>query len=186
MCIENLIKEIEDPKSIYYEAVDNILTYNVSKEMRYCLMSEVYLAILEKGEEEINIMLEAGWFKYWFIRVLMNQVKSSSSPYYKNCIKTIASVELEPYMEYKYNNIYDYNDTEYFDDMKESVKNARDLIKCNWFDAEVFRMYYDEKMSFRDIERETGIDHVLAWNSINKNKKKLKEAALKIFNKKWN
>jgi hypothetical protein len=47
------------------------------------LISELSIGFLE-NEQKVNDVIEAGWFKYYFIRSCVNQIKSSTSGFHKN------------------------------------------------------------------------------------------------------
>jgi hypothetical protein len=55
------------------------------------------------------------------------------------------------------------------------IEDALDNIKTTWFDCEIFREYFVNDKSYRQIEADYGIDHVLAWVSVKRTKNKIKE-----------
>jgi hypothetical protein len=81
--INKILTEIATPGSIYDEIIENILQPRL--HLKPELISELAISFLEnkiKVEEVIN----KGYFLYYFIRAVSNNVKSNTSPFYKNIL----------------------------------------------------------------------------------------------------
>jgi len=171
MSLNDILKEICTKDSIYDQIIDNILGRN--SHLKRELISEISLSYLE-NKEKIEDIYAQGYFKYFFIRTLTNQVHSNTSPFYKNVISTGLDI---------INNDYDV-----IDDSEETIENKIDFenkldlinqaykdIKKNWFEATIWEDYYKNNKTHRQIEADWSIDHVLSWHTVNKMRKKIKD-----------
>jgi hypothetical protein len=171
MTINRIIEEIADPKSIYSEIIDNILYPRL--HLKRELLSEISISYLENANKIEEIWKE-GYFKYYFIKTVTNQVVSNTSPFYKNVIGT--TYELN-------NTIYDKEDDSQtniedkirFEEKIDVVNKAYSNIKKNWFTGTIWEEYFINDLTYRAIEDKWGIDHVLCWHEIKKMKSKIKE-----------
>lgn len=180
--VNDILEQIAQTGSIYDEIIDNILTSN--KDLKGCLLSEIYLYILE-NQDKVQDVIDKKYFKYWFVRVIQNQVKSSTSPFYTNCRQTTNHKFGTDAFQME---LYDEADTGldealYKEELFAALEQARTEVLTTWFDSEVFRFYYDDDMTYRAIEAEYGIDHCLAYVSVKKSRNMLKKRAHKILNK---
>jgi len=69
-------------------------------------------------------------------------------------------------------------------DIEEKIENEMRLewiegtltkIKIGWFGSEMFRLYFKEGLTYRQIEKEYGINFLTAFNEVKKIKEKLKK-----------
>lgn len=169
MHLDKILQEICTKGSIYDEILDNILGRNIHLKME--LISEISLSYLE-NKEKIEEIYAQGYFKYFFIRTITNQVHSNTSPFYKNVIATsLDSIN---------------NDYDIIDESEETIQNKIEFekklelvdktykdIKKTWFDDTIWIDYYKNNKTHRQIEKDWGIDHVLSWHTINKLRKKI-------------
>ena len=178
--IDNILKQIATEGSIYDEIMDNILssTRNYTLDKKSELISEIAISMLS-NQANVLKQYESNTFKYWFIRVVSNQVKSTTSPFYKNARETITSKFGTEDFNF---NMYDEEEDDSIEQLQlienrmKLIQQVRKEINCTWFEAEVFKLYYDEGYTYRRIEEEFGIDHCLAWNSVKKVRERLKKA----------
>lgn len=180
MTINKLIEEIASGGTIYNDIIDNILTPN--HHLKNELLSELTIAFYD-NEERVLDAYENGYFKYYFIRTVKNQIQSSTSSFHKNCRQTVTT-KLAPKMDdilhYKITNANDIEHLEDIERMNKDINNARKVIKSSWYEAHLATLYYDEGYTYRQIEAEYGIDHVSAYQTVTKYKNKL----IKEINKK--
>lgn len=171
-----MIKEIMKEDSIYQQVMDNILYPNL--DLKPALISEITLYMLE-NKEKVDKVINEGYFKYWFIRTVTNQVKSSTSPFHKNVRETISSSLSTEDTQKLFDSIIEEENIDIEDKLENEklygkIEKARNKINCTWFESEMFRLYYDKGYTYRQIEKEFNIDHVLAFHSVTKLRKELK------------
>lgn len=61
----------------------------------------------------------------------------------------------------------------YKDKLKASIDNALD--KFNYYEREVFLLYYESNLTYNELAQETGIPKISIFNTVRKVKTKLKE-----------
>jgi hypothetical protein len=172
MNINIILKDICDTDSIYNEIMDNILCPKFC-HLKGELISEIAISYLERPKKIEKIWAD-GYGKYFFIRTVINNVRSNTSPFYKNCIKT----DYELIDGYDYDMIDDSIDVIQNKIEKESkidaINKAYSSIKKGWFDETVWNDYYKHNKTFRQIEEDWAIDHCLAFHTVNNIRKKIK------------
>ncbi len=155
----------------------DILITNLGNDrhLKGALISELAMIIISQSDKVIKAV-EEGWFKYWLVNVIKKQVRSSTSPFHKdNRLTGIGKAETFEINEEIIEMTED-NDLEYKKIKEEEynlLNQCREKLKVSFFDAEVFKLYFDEGLTYRQIEAEYNIDHCLAWHSVKKTKKKL-------------
>ena len=103
---------------------------------------------------------------FYVIRIMLNQFHSKTSRYY-----------------YKYRKYYEFHttttieaitadNTEYTIKDKELVEERLDWVEdklkdCYWFDAECFKIYYNEEHSLNSMSRATKINRNTLFKAIN-------------------
>lgn len=183
--IENISIEIFKSGSIYSDIIDNILGYN--SNLKQPMLSEIGMYICEH-KRKIAKIIDENYFKYWFINFVRIQAIKKNASLYKNERMTI----IKKFGTEDFNfDLYDSNEDnsdlqekKEFEEKWELIKETREEVKVSWFDAEMFRLYYDENKTYRAIEKEYNIDHVLAFNSVKKVREKLKKHIKQKQNKK--
>lgn len=167
--INEIIEEIVKKGSIYDDIMDKFLHMAHKHHLKPELISEICLSFLQ-NPEKIERVYHQGGLRWYFIRTVQNQVNSSTSPFYK-ATHLIDNIPVE--------NVPSVLDTQIDEKMEieamyEQIEEALDELKVPWFDSEIFKLYYIEGKSYRQIEREHDIDHCLAWNSVKKTKRLIK------------
>jgi len=173
--IEQVTREVFKPGSIYDEIIDNILSYNV--HLKNPLLSEIGMYICE-NKKKIAKMVDEKYFKYWFINFVRIQATKRNASLYANERLTISKqfgTEEFDFNMYEKEEDDDITIKELLEERWDMLKVAREEVKVSWFDAEMFRLYYDEKKTYRAIEEEYNINHVLVFNSVKKVREKLKK-----------
>lgn len=167
MNINEILTQTFTVGSIYDEILNNILKHKV--HLKPELISELSISFLN-NPEKIEKVFNDGWWKYYFIRSVTNQVNSSTSPFYKvtmlldhspveNLTTPVTGIEDKLIKEHQFN----------------QIEEAMDSINVTWFDSQIFAEYYVEGKSHRTIEKEFQVDHCLSWNSVNKTRNKIRE-----------
>jgi hypothetical protein len=159
--LNNILKEIATPSSIYYEIMMNIITpnYHLIPE----LISEISIGFLT-NQKSVNKSIEEGWFKYYFIRTCTNQIKSSTSGFHKNTrIKDFQFIDnLE---------IIDDNEIELKEDKEEKFKLIDKIyttIPKTYFQEYLWHEYFLKGKTHRQIGKENDISHCLSFHEIKK------------------
>jgi hypothetical protein len=174
MNINTILTDITKPKGIYDEIMDNILCPKFC-HLKAELISEIAISYLERPKK-IEKIWKDGYGKYFFIRTVINNVRSNTSPFYKNCVKT----DYELIDGFDYDMIDDSDNTINHKEEKEiklnQINEAYLEIKKDWFKATIWNEYYINNKTFRQIEEDWDIDHVLAWHTINNMRKEIKNS----------
>jgi uncharacterized protein YfaT (DUF1175 family) len=174
MTINNIITQIATKGSIYDEIIDNIITTN--QQLKPALISEVAIAYLENAKK-IEEVYKQGYFKYYFIMTVKNQVHSSTSPLWKNVRCTSPSTQyLAPEAIDDTEDIIKY--LEILEYQNEQIQQARRNTKMTYFESEMIRNYYDLNKSYRQIGSEYGIDFTLVFKVV----KEVKQRMIKYIN----
>jgi hypothetical protein len=124
-----------------------------------------------ENEEKVNDVIAAGWFKYYFIRSCVNQIKSSTSGFHKNTrIKEFQYIE----------------NIEIVDDSDIEVKQIKEekyliidriytTIPKTYFQEYLWHEYFLKGKTHRQIGKENNISHCLSFHEI----KKIKDEIIK-------
>ena len=147
--------------------------YNKLKDVAYNitngnedLLSFVIEELYKCDTDRINEIIENKKMTFYVIRIMLNQFHSKTSRYY-----------------YKYRKYYEFHttttieaitadNTEYTIKDKELVEERLDWIEdklkdCYWFDAECFKIYYNEEHSLNSMSRATKINRNTLFKAIN-------------------
>lgn len=167
--LNEFLESLFDKNGEYYQIMLNI-TQN--EEIIPELISEISISYLE-NRENIENVIQQGYIKYFFIRTILNQLKSTTSPYHKNCrIKDkLQSLNLS---------VIDENSIEE-KELKElqylQIDYAYSRVPKTYFQTYIFQEYFDKKKTFREIAKDMGISHSLVFINL---KKILEEMKSKI------
>ena len=169
MKINDILIEITTKGSIYDEIMNNLLSPRF--ELKPELISEISLSFLE-NKEKIEKVYEMGYFKYYFINTIKNQVHSNTSPFHKN-------IRIK---DYDY--IQDCVDIPSDDDIQDKIQFEERLDKVNqiykitnksWFEDRMWEEYFVNGKTYRQIEKEYGLDHCLVFHNVKKVKQKIQK-----------
>jgi hypothetical protein len=167
--IRDLLKEITKPNSIYDEIIDNIIRPNF--HLKPALISELAISFLE-NEIKVNEVIKKGYFLYYFIRAVKNNVHSNTSPFYKNTV-------IRDSIYYDNIDLIDDSDIEYKSEQEIKyiqIDRAYVSIPKNYFQEFVWHEYYSKGKTYRQIanENENVFSHCLVFHEIKKIKDQLK------------
>lgn len=169
MKINDILIEITTKGSIYDEIMNNLLSPRF--ELKPELISELSISFLE-NKDKIEKVYEMGYFKYYFINSVKNQVHSNTSPFHKN-------IRIK---DYDY--IQDYTDLPNDDDIQEKIQFEERLDLVNeiykstsktWFEDRMWEEYFVNGKTYRQIEKEYGLDHCLVFHNVKKVKQKIQK-----------
>lgn len=159
--LDTLLTLITTPGTEYDEILNNILGYqHIDKKNE--LISEISISYLE-NREKMNDIIQKGYFKYYFITTVKNQVKSSTSSFYKN----VRIRDFDNHEEFE--DIKDDWDFQYKQEQEEKWEVTNDIrkkTKMTYFESEMIRLYYDENMTYREIAEEYELNHTLIFQTV--------------------
>lgn len=147
------------------------------------LLQETIMALINSDQEKINRIIEDKKLTFYIIRILINQYHSKTSPYYmkyKRYYSLLHKVE-KKVKENRISDIYIYNRSPLNKEELKKLQQREDrlnwieekLIGLNWFDVQVFKIYYKEKYSLNTMARATRINRSTLGKSIRIVKKHL-------------
>lgn len=167
MDINEILIEITTKGSVYDEIINNLLTPRV--DLKPELISELSISFLE-NKKKIEEVYELGYFKYYFINAVKNQVHSNTSSFHKN----IRIQDYEFYEEFL--DIKDDDDLDMkilFEEKLDKVNEVYKGVKKSWFEDKMWEEYFINNKTYREIEREYGLDHCLVFHNVKKVKDKI-------------
>lgn len=156
--------------TIYDEIIDQIIQPNYHQKPE--LISELAISFLT-NEEKVNKALQQNYFQYYFINAVKNQVHSSTSSFHKNCRKTSCQGVESSWLEIE----DDTSDLEYKqlnEEQNDALNEALDGTSATYFEADIFKMYYVEDLTYRGIEKKCGVDSSLAFATVKKVRDRIK------------
>lgn len=170
-----IITECATDGTIYDEILDKFFPDSVSD--KHELLSILTISF-HRNMEKVVRAYEEGWFKYFFASAVKNQVCSSTSRFHADVRLTIAE-KFEPKRDdIVYNtksSVVDVEDLELVEERLKLLRECKSDVVNSWYEGEMVRLYFDEGMTFRDIEAAYDIDHVSVYLTIRGYKDKLKE-----------
>ena len=139
------------------------------------MISEIAVSYLE-NREKINLIISQGWFLYYFIRTIKNQIASQTSPFHKNC-RIKENLPIDNLI------IIDDDDLEQKKEIEELYKlidRTYTKIPKTFFQEFIWHEYFTLNKTHRQIGLENNISHVLSFHEI----KKIKDTIKKNIKKK--
>ena len=169
MTINNILIEITTKGSIYDEIIDNIIQPRF--DLKPELISEIAISFLE-NKIKVEEAIEKGYFKYYFINTVRNQIHSNTSSFHKN----IRIQDNEYFENYGYlEDDTTIEDKIEFEERLELINQIYKDTKKTWFENQMFEEYFIKNKTYREIGKEYGINHCLIFHNV----KKMKEQILK-------
>jgi hypothetical protein len=139
------------------------------------LKSEVISVVCEWPEEKIIGLSERKELEFYVVRVILNQVKSRTSPFAKKYRQRTEELSGHEVVDY-----HDLNERALKEELEDIAMNEID--KLYWYDAELIRLYL-KLGNFRAIEKNTQIPFISCYKNIQKSLKILKRKATEGINK---
>lgn len=166
--IRQKLTEIADPNSIYQEIIQNIIKprYDLIPE----LISELSISFLE-NEDKLNQVIKDGYFLYYFIRAVKNNVHSNTSPFHKN-------TRIQENLYYDNLEVIDEDDIQQKIEMEEKylkIDKAYTKIPKTHFQEFCFHEYFTKDKTYREIGEEIGVSHCLVFHEVKKIKQQIIE-----------
>lgn len=163
--------------------------------LRDDLRSEVILILCEKDEQEIISIYQSGGLKYYTVRIILNLIQSSTSPFYKKF--RIQSLDLSVLRDQtSYDIASELSDSTVVDNKELSKFSLRYSIggvyhdetsdrqhleglaldaidTLYWYDKEIIKLYL-KLGTYRAVEDETGIPWESVYKTVQKACQKIK------------
>jgi len=158
--INNILIEITTKGSIYDEIIDNLITPRF--DLKPELISEIAISFLE-NKVKVEEAYKKNYFKYYFINTVKNQVHSNTSSFHKN-IRIKDNEYFENYMNIEDN--VTINDKIEFEERLTKIERLYKETKKSWFENQMFEEYFIKDKTYREIEKEYGIDHVSVFHHV--------------------
>ncbi len=155
--ITQILEEIADVNSEWSAIMDNIISPNY--EMKPELLSEVAMHIYN-NRANVKKALDGGWFRFFFISMCSQQIKSSRSSFHINCRQTLDSRHNHNFDKICQEMESGFSIREH-EEIKQEQSRKTQLIKlamdkaapnCEWVECEMARLHLIEGLSFRKIE----------------------------------
>jgi len=160
-------------ESAHYHNIMN--NYLGSKNLKAELFSEIYInwAKNPKKIEDLFNRSEREFGGYFNITV-RNNVVSSTSPFYKNCIKTQDDV----YDAFGYIDIEEEDEIELKIEKEIKLANIKRAIlkaKLTWFEHQIFLEYYTNKVSYSQIAKKYDLNKSYLYKLLRDIREKIKK-----------
>jgi hypothetical protein len=169
--VDKVLIEIATKGSIYDEIIDNIIQPNFNLKPE--LISELAISFLE-NQKKVGEVIKQGYFLYYFIRAVKNNVHSNTSPFYKNTV-----IKDTMY----YDNIEIVDDEDQIDNKMDDeekyilIDKFYTKIPKTYIQEFFWQEYYSKGKTYRQIanENENVFSHCLVFHEVTKIKKILKQ-----------
>lgn len=139
------------------------------------LKSEVMAIVCEWEESKIIGLSQRNELEFYVVRVILNQIKSKTSPFAKKFRQTHGELTGQEPADHQ-----DFNERKLREEMQDIA--IEQIDKLYWYDAEMIRLYL-KLGNFRAIEEHTGIPFISCYKNIRKSLAILKGKALEGINK---
>ena len=138
------------------------------------LVQEVFLQLLTMNHHKLLIILDGGKIKTYICKIMMVKYYSNKSQFHKKYVRynnlKIRPVNNDSFIEKMIN-----EQSEYQDGILEMEHKISQCLKTmDVYDAKVFNLYYETGLSFKKLEKETGISQRSLRNTITKVKEQIK------------
>ena len=139
-------------------------------ELREDLKHEIFLILCELPEEKFN---EVKDFRHFLVRIIINQVQSVNSPFYKKYRKIKMVELLNDNSKYQTDHpIEEINDIVQREEIARQCDKA--ISSLHWYDEKIMREYI-EIGSLRGVALSTGIPFTSVAGTVRKARKQIKK-----------
>jgi len=154
--------------SEYYQIMLNITN---NTEIIPELISEISVSYLS-NKEKVDEIIQAGWIKYFFIRTVLNQIKSSTSPLYKyRHIKNNEFIESFSELLIEEDII---EEKKQIEERYLQIDRAYVRVKKTYFEEYIYQEYFKKGKTYREIGKEMGVSHSLVYVNLKQTLQKIK------------
>jgi DNA-directed RNA polymerase specialized sigma24 family protein len=154
---QNYTKLLASAKNISYNN-------DLSHELLHYSLEQLLL------KPNIHDIINSGGAEFYIIRIMLNQWRSTTSPFYRIYRKNECQIDLDSYLSR--NDVADEPESD-SQDRTDEIKS--ELCNLPWYERKLFELYSEEGYTISSLARETGIPRTSLSLSINRVKKHLKE-----------
>ena len=144
------------------------ISYNdeLSTELLHYSLEQL---LFKPNVEEI---INSGGAQFYIVRIMLNQWRSTTSPFYKIYRKDVCQIELDSYLSK--NDVVDEvpDHSEQIDITANEIR--RELSNLGWYDQTLFKLYCEDGRTISSISRETKIPRTSISLSINRVKRHIR------------
>jgi len=127
--------------------------------LSYCLEEFLF-------KENVNDIIQSGGGRFYIVRMMMNQFRSTTSPFYRKYRIPVTVLDFDFYEEPE---VY----KEETDSLTQ-IQNA--LANLNWYDKMLFEIFVKENHTISSLARATGIPRTSVNLTINRVRNYLKKS----------
>ena len=138
------------------------------------VVQDVYLQLVTSDNNRVLWIYSEGSGLNYLKKIVAVRVLSKKSQFYRKRIaykKNKINIDISS-LEYQLLNNNPVPD-HYKEKLKASIEKALDNF--NYYEREVFLLYYESKLTYKELAKETGIPKISIFNTVRKVKTKLKE-----------
>ena len=127
--------------------------------LHYCLEEFLF-------KPNVNEIVESGGGRFYCVRIMLNQYRSSTSPFYTKYRTPTEEITFE-YGE----------EPEVYQDHTDNLTRIQDALdKLNWYDKRLFEIFVTENHTISSLSRATGIPRTSVNLTINRVRTYLKKS----------
>lgn len=165
--IDDVTKHILTDK--FYD--DVLMSYLSDKNERNEFRQELWVILLSKPKSTLIKWYDGKYLKYIYIGIINNQIKSGTSPWHRK-------FRMNKPMEYfdSYDNVIDDSELDITNSeirdirinyIESKLKELEQKDPYLFRDIQIFRMHFLDKLSYRKIEKKTGVSYLSVWKYVN-------------------
>ena len=138
------------------------------------LVQEVFLQLLTMNHHKLLIILDGGKIKTYICKIMMVKYFSKKSQFHKKYVRysnnKVRPANNEAFIERVLNEQIEYEDG--ILEMEQRIDKCLDTFSI--YDRDIFNIYYETGLSYRKLEKETGISQRSLRNTITKVREQIK------------
>jgi len=138
------------------------------------LSTELLHYSLEQLLFKPNILeiVNSGGAQFYIVRIMLNQWRSTTSPFYKIYRKNVCQIDLDSYLS-KNDVVDEASDNSEQIDLT-AMEIQSELRNLGWYDQTLFRLYCEEDRTISSLARETKIPRTSISLTINRVKRHIR------------
>ena len=133
------------------------------------LLHEVILQLYDSKPETIKGLIAKGDLKFWVLRVMLNNYNSSTSRYHYKWRKDAERVRKFSEQVRAWSTVN--GSAAKREQLMTHIEQK--LAGLEWFDAEIFAIYFEEQHSLNSLSEATGISRHTLYSAIRRAKKEI-------------
>lgn len=163
--IDDVTKHLVSDK-FYNDVLESYLS---DKGERDEFRQEMWIILLEMPQYKLIKYYDMKCLKYIYIGIINNQIKSSSSPWHR---KFRMNKPQEYFDNYQQDTTDEDIDNKIIKDIRiEYIENKLKQLEIKdpylYRDIQIFKLHYYEKLSYRKIQKKTGVSYLSVFRYVN-------------------